>query len=43
VRKNRQGTPVESCRLLLDPVAFVRGEPLEVTGAEPLRQFLGVA
>jgi RimJ/RimL family protein N-acetyltransferase len=42
VRKNRQGTPVESRRLLLDPEAFVRGEPIEVTGAEPLRAFLGV-
>ncbi len=43
VRKNRQGTPVDSRRLLLDPDAFVRGEPIEVTGAEPLRAFLGVA
>ena len=43
VRKNRQGRPVDSCRLLLDPEAFVRGDPIEVTGAEPLRRFLGVA
>jgi len=42
VRKNRQGTPVDSRRLLLDPEAFVRGEPIEVTGAEPLQAFLGV-
>ncbi len=43
VRKNRQGTRVDSRRLLLDPDDFVRGEPIEVTGAEPLRAFLGVA
>jgi RimJ/RimL family protein N-acetyltransferase len=43
VRKNRQGAPVDSRRLLLDPEAFVRGVPIEVTGSEPLRAFLGVA
>ena len=42
LRRNRQGHLALSERLVLTPEEFVRGVPIEVTGAEPLRRFLGV-
>jgi RimJ/RimL family protein N-acetyltransferase len=38
--KRREGEVAVNQRLLLTPEAFIRGEPIEVTGAEELRAFL---
>jgi len=38
----REGEVAVNQRLVLTPTTFVRGEPVEVTGAEPLRTFLGL-
>ncbi len=42
LRKNRQGQPAVSQRLVLEPSDLVRGDPIEVDGAEPLREYLGI-
>ncbi len=42
-RQAREGVLALHRRLVLRPEDLVRGEPVEVTGAEPLRAFLGVA
>ena len=42
VRKARDGAPALERRLLLRPEDLVRGEPVEVSGAGPLRAFLGL-
>ena len=36
----REGEVAVNQRLVLTPEAFVRGEPIEVTGAEQFRSFL---
>jgi RimJ/RimL family protein N-acetyltransferase len=41
-RKVREGELVLDRRLVLGPDDLVRGEPVEVTGAEPLQAFLGL-
>ncbi|HEY0240360.1 MAG TPA: GNAT family N-acetyltransferase [Friedmanniella sp.] len=41
-RKVREGALVLERRLVLRPEDLVRGDPVEVSGAEPLRTFLGV-
>ena len=41
-RLSRQGRVAVNEKLLLTPEAFVRGVPVEVAGAGPLRRFLGV-
>lgn len=38
----RRGEAAEQQRFLLTPDTFVRGEPIEVDGAAPLREFLGL-
>lgn len=40
--KPRQGVAAEQTKLLLTADQFVRGEPVTVTGAEPLQRFLGL-
>ena len=42
VRRNRQGVMALNQQLALDPRDLVRGEPIEVSGLEPLRRFLGL-
>lgn len=41
-RKARDGVLAIDRRLVLSPDDLVRGDPVEVSGAEPLRTFLGV-
>ena len=41
-RTAREGRLALSRRLVLRPEDLVRGEPVEVSGAEPLRRFLGL-
>lgn len=41
-RKARDGVLVLDRRLVLGPDDLVRGDPVEVSGAEPLRAFLGL-
>ena len=41
-RKAREGVLVLDCALRLRPDDLVRGEPVEVSGAEPLRAYLGL-
>jgi RimJ/RimL family protein N-acetyltransferase len=43
VRLSRQGRLAVNEKLLLTPEAFVRGVPIEVSGVEPLRRYLGLA
>lgn len=38
----RRGEVAEQEALLLTPETFVRGEPIEVTGADALREFIGL-
>lgn len=38
----RRGEAAEQQRFLLTPDTFVRGETIEVDGAAPLREFLGL-
>jgi len=42
-RLDRQGTVALNQRLVLTPAAFVRGDPIEVTGSEALLAFLGLS
>ncbi len=42
VRTAREGRLALSRRLVLRPEDLVRGEPVEVSGAEPLQRFLGL-
>lgn len=42
LRLAREGTVALNQRFVLSPDGFVRGEPIAVTGAEPLREFLGL-
>lgn len=42
-RRSREGVLAEHVQLRLAPDDLVRDEPVEVSGAEPLRRFLGVA
>ncbi len=42
-RRLREDAPAEHVELRLLPDDFVRGAPVGVTGAEPLRRFLGIA
>ena len=41
--RRREGEAAVNQRLRLTPEAFVRGEPIEVTGAEKLRAFLTIS
>lgn len=41
-RKVRRGVLADHQNLLLEPADLVRGDPLEVSGAGPLRSFLGL-
>ena len=38
----RRGEVAEQERQLLTPGMFIRGEPIDVTGADELRKFLGI-
>jgi RimJ/RimL family protein N-acetyltransferase len=42
-RHNRQGALATHQFLKLDPQTFVRGEPVQVSGHEPLRRYLGLS
>ncbi|MDO5501848.1 MAG: GNAT family protein [Actinomycetia bacterium] len=39
---SRRGQPAEQERFVLTPDTFVRGEPIRVTGADALKDFLGL-